>query len=1055
MALASPAVALLAAGTLFLQVGLTGAALHARDYARGVPCSTEAHALEEFARWDANGDGYVSLEEVEAIIAESLDMENLASFPELRVEVRAHFRQLDLNPPVGFICMDEFLEAAWVDCPDDACVCSGHAARNSTGVNATAARRALLVVNSTDNRDDVPGVGPIPGLWKAQEQLREDGYFRTRQMAVYNSNQLRALLRAWVERRVQPMLGSVNALGTAILEEVICGGVGQCSFAQWQIVNGMGGLFGSFISQTSAFVAKLVMYLTPSFSLVQTFQLTAKFDNDASVLDFYPFNDVPIAGEVDADSVFDIVAMLHVVPGGSALVNEFFARTVGIPFMPSVAIAQFSHDGGFDLDFSLAKVIPSLATGGLGAPGTPLFDIALLDQAVAATTAYDVLLEFDDANGNGLYDADSEAVGNSFRLGELAWEPITHVTSDGSCMSVTDFALLDLDTLRALCQLRALEYACYDAFVTADDLIAVLESNPIGCRINVDDPVILAMESRTKPIDAYPGFQFAVQFVTASAALENDLGTLIGPKRAKVSVEIKNFPFSLSGRRRLALRAAHAGANPQVSTGVSADLDDAFTEYIDSLGGVISGVIPPFPLLPFDPDTFPFAPGPPGTPGTGLLDGLPDLIAGIASGEEGAGAAEGDDGALSNFWDVPGASVVGLGSLAMTGSTFLQTATSSAAGAAALGAWAAWTARAAQALAEDPGLQSLADAATGGDVVALLLLQGDLPDLPEGAFKAVAYSSWVDFLFNEKDDTTFTSRTRATALGQAGVEVGSIAGLGAFFLARVNASASYQFVSFDTDSSYVLWDPALEVGEPMEWRRARAKASEAARAREPPAPPPGAGPSSSPPPAGGGDGGSGQAASGGDGGGLDRGDGSGGAGGGSSGAGHTPASDAHTVSNAVGEDERAGRRGLYYTLGAGLGAVLALGGLGLCCLAARRRRALETAGGKGGGDLALEATQFASSDNLAIGVTVREVPRAGFSRPYWLSSSEGTRAPAATTAHGTPELPHAQPPAEALHGAGGSGGGTWTTVETIWRTISGLKEVPGDTASSGDNGGRV
>lgn len=43
-------------------------------------------------------------------------------------------------------------------------------------------------------------------------------------------------------------------------------------------------------------------------------------------------------------------------------------------------------------------------------------------------TAYHTLLEFEDGDGDGVYTAGgNDTVGRAFALGEMAWDPITHV----------------------------------------------------------------------------------------------------------------------------------------------------------------------------------------------------------------------------------------------------------------------------------------------------------------------------------------------------------------------------------------------------------------------------------------------------------------------------------------------------------------------------------------------------------------------------------------------------------------------------------------------------
>lgn len=239
-----------------------------------------------------------------------------------------------------------------------------------------------------------------------------------------------------------------------------------------------------------------------------------------------------------------------------------------------------------------------------------------------------------------------------------------------------------------------------------------------------------------------------------------------------MNVEIKHFPFTLTTRPRLALKVAHAGAAPRVDLSVigSIGLDVPF-----DFGGVDLGLldaIGSFPGLP----SFPSLPSIFGSSSTQALPGR----------------------------------------LAMTQSNVLEVNRDGAPG-----ATASYTAAVAAATAADPSLVPYAREAFGGDVVAAMLANGSLAQIPSSRFAANAYSSWDEHVFTDSSGTRAT--VIASALGTANVDIGSIGGLAARFFAGVNATASQQYVSFDTNSSYVLWDPQVGLGEKLEWRKARAE----------------------------------------------------------------------------------------------------------------------------------------------------------------------------------------------------------------------------------------
>lgn len=136
-------------------------------------------------------------------------------------------------------------------------------------------------------------------------------------------------------------------------------------------------------------------------------------------------------------------------------------------------------------------------------------------------------------------------------------------------------------------------------------------------------------------------------------------------------------------------------------------------------------------------------------------------------------------------------------------------------------ATAVYSVAVAAATATNPSLTAHARDAFGGDVVAAMLANGSLSAIPSKQFAAAAYSTWDEHVFVDKNGTR--AIVRASALGTANLDIGSIGGLAAYFFAGVNATASKQYVSFDTNSPYILWDPAVGLGERPEWRKARAE----------------------------------------------------------------------------------------------------------------------------------------------------------------------------------------------------------------------------------------
>lgn len=307
------------------------------------------------------------------------------------------------------------------------------------------------------------------------------------------------------------------------------------------------------------------------------------------------------------------------------------------------------------------------------------------------------------------------------------------------------------------------------------------------------------------------------QFITSTQSLQHEGGTIVSPNRAKVNVEIQNFPFSLHVRPRLAIKVAHAAAAPTVSMGVIGTIGTFPSFDLSSFDlSMLKDALGSFPRLP----AFPF----PSLPSSPALPGLPGWLPWAKA------SAAGSLDVASAATDTIGEAVSRLVMSQVNGIEVNRWGRADAT--------AVYTAAAARAAAASPGLAQLAWQQFGGDMVTQLLSNGSLAPLPASVFASAAYSTWDQHVFVDKNGTR--ARATASALGTAGYDVSGIAGIGASFLAGVNATASKQVVSFDTNSAYILWDPAIGLGERVEWRAARADAAAAAaiaeREQEPAAP---------------------------------------------------------------------------------------------------------------------------------------------------------------------------------------------------------------------------
>lgn len=469
--------------------------------ARVANCTADDYARSQFSLWDASGDALISASEVESRIAAVVGLPNLSTFPALRASVRAQYRSLDTDAPPGLDAA-EFAAAAWARC--------GHACQCADGRDGPNATRAQLTGVS------VAGSTGVPGLWHEIDSLKGDRAGTVQQMTLFNSNQLREMVKLSVEKFVAEKVADLTGASQDVLESVICGGAGLCSAIQLQIITGVGGLFSAFVDVTALFLAKLTTYAVPSFTLLQTFQTRGALGMEVPSLEGIP---VGVGG--GADALLDVVVLLHVVPGPDKTINKFLANTVRLPLFPAVALAHLAQDGGFSLDFSIASVFSS---PGSISPGVPVLDIALQSELTLVATAYDTLLEYDDLNGNGVFD-DGEPTGNSFELAELEWKPIQHTTSDGSCMTETDLVLLDLGTLQTICVSRGLPLCM--TWLEHAELVAYLESNPVGCLLNVTSDVLLVIESQTDYIPEHPEFTFSISVRCAARAMPRARPTLI------------------------------------------------------------------------------------------------------------------------------------------------------------------------------------------------------------------------------------------------------------------------------------------------------------------------------------------------------------------------------------------------------------------------------------------------------------------------------------------------------------------------------------------------
>jgi hypothetical protein len=465
--------------------------------ARARACTADEYANEHFAEWDKNADGILSEAEVELSLSEAIGIIGLfAEFPQMRTRAHQQFLALDTSPPVG-LSIAEFAAAASAYGLTAECADAGVAPTTRV---APTRRRRLVQAGGLE----LPGATKIPGLWHEMVKLRGDNASTVSEMTLFNSNQFRSSVKLWANATFAELAANASRLGGVLLQSVICGGQGLCSPMQLQIISGVGGLLNIFVDLPSVFLAKLVMYVVPSFSLIQTFQGRGAFGAELPSFDGGPLDGVPSGVNTDSSGLLDVVALLHIVPGADKSINKLLAGTARLPMYPSVALAHFLQDGGFALDFRLNKILNVTADS----RGVPILETALHNELTAIATAYEELFEFDDLNANSVFDA-GEPIGQTIKLGEVAWQPIYHTTSDGSCMTESDLTALDLGALRTLCVARGLSNCASAADKGA--LIAILEANPLGCPLDVSKPVILVVESRTAVISQFPAFSFAIQ----------------------------------------------------------------------------------------------------------------------------------------------------------------------------------------------------------------------------------------------------------------------------------------------------------------------------------------------------------------------------------------------------------------------------------------------------------------------------------------------------------------------------------------------------------------
>ncbi|KAJ1626237.1 hypothetical protein T492DRAFT_1122253 [Pavlovales sp. CCMP2436] len=337
-------------------------------------------------------------------------------------------------------------------------------------------------------------------------------------------------------------------------------------------------------------------------------------------------------------------------------------------------------------------------------------------------------------------------------------------------MAATDLALLDLGTLQALCIERGLSLCTTPEPAV---LVAYLESNLIGCPVNVGSDVMLTFESKTACsllLVVTVRSQSAV-LRHSTSPLQNEAGTLLAPNRVKIFVEIKNFPFTVT-RPRLALKVAYAGAAPHVAMSVignGLDLSDFDLSLLD------------LPDLPSLPDLLSLPNGsssgdkngsdwdiPDWLPKVPALPGLPDWL------PWGKHSASSEDAGQASH-------------LVMSQTNSIEINRDGKPGAASV-----YAAAAAAAAAKSLAFVALSRKRFGGDIVTGLLANGSLSQIPSALFAFAAYSTWdehvIDAVGNRRSVTT-------SALGTAHLDVGAFGGLAALFLAGVNASVSEQFVS--------------------------------------------------------------------------------------------------------------------------------------------------------------------------------------------------------------------------------------------------------------------
>jgi hypothetical protein len=523
-------------------------------------CDFDAVTKNAFDKWDVNEDGRLSINGDEVVYVLTAWGFNLDIAE--RKNVQDKLQSIDVNAD-GEVDYNEFQDHARSIASDEekAAVkeCKPH--RGATHTHTLHKRR---MQEKKQRERNLLAETPIPGLTFDKVALQDESGYKLRQLTAFSSTELKAMVKNFVENKIKPVMNGLKDVSKNIMREIMCGGQ-NCDSGLEGLIDLIGDHLGALFSYLSGLLLKLVDSIIPSFRIIQSLQVSAGLEAGVNK------NGIASSAGAGGLAKADLLVMALVVPGAKSDVNEWLQDKIGFGMMPASVISYFSGDAGFAGNFSVARVLSNAPQNSLGSANLDL-------EAMAVASAYDALIEFEDKNGNGMYDKGEEAGLKTIELGKLGWQEMTGGTAgEDICTNTRDYSTLTPAQRKQMCQDRFKRDSCSN-----EELLAYAS----GC--DLKEGTAIAFNSTSAPDNNLPGFSVSVQFETATSPLKDTHGAILTPNASKVSLQITGFPYT-KANTFLALKMGVAKAGAAIKT--SALVDAKVGNAIKLISGDVSGAV--------------------------------------------------------------------------------------------------------------------------------------------------------------------------------------------------------------------------------------------------------------------------------------------------------------------------------------------------------------------------------------------------------------------------------------------------------------------------------